>query len=260
MASTLNAVPDCLLRPAPLLNLPSCCAAPTHPERKGAFQAGERANFNGKIKYRHCKKPVYTPADWDPRLADRSAELPNARLMLDFVYGYQGVTTEVFAHGQGSTSTAAVLLVSAPVPLQLSLNSGCAKVKAGAEAPKHLCGCLMTLSCQHTVGHTRVHLCKRGVGGAAKGCVTASHCCHRLTVVPCFAPSCNTAQGRTIAHRTCSTLLSRRSCTSPRVWEWCTAGPRHTASTFSSTTPTTSPQLRCALLRWTLRGASTQRR
>lgn len=254
-----------MLRPAPLLNLPACqhCAAPTHPERKGAFQAGERANFNGKIKYRHCKKPVYTPADWDPRLADRSAELPNARLMLDFVYGYQGATSEVFAQGQGvqgNTSTAAVLLVSAPVPLQLSLNSGCARDQAGAEATRHLRDRLMTLNCPDTVGHARVHLCKRWAGGAAKGCVTASHCRHRLTVVPCFAPSCNTAQGRTTAHRTCSTLLSRRSCTSLRVWEWCTAGPPHTASTSSSTTPTTSPRLRCALLRWTLRGASTQRR
>ena len=33
---------------------------------------------------------MYTPSDWDPALAERSAELPNARLILDFVYGYQG--------------------------------------------------------------------------------------------------------------------------------------------------------------------------
>lgn len=32
----------------------------------------------------------YTPSDWDPALADRSSDLPSARLVLEFVYGYQG--------------------------------------------------------------------------------------------------------------------------------------------------------------------------
>ena len=58
--------------------------------RKGAFQAGQSAHFQGKILYEKCRKPVYTPTNWDPTLADRSAELPNARLVLEWVYGYQG--------------------------------------------------------------------------------------------------------------------------------------------------------------------------
>ena len=70
----------------------ACISPPPLPiaVRKGAFEAGQNANFSGKVLYRQCRKPVYTPSDWDPRLADRSAELPNARLVLDFVYGYQG--------------------------------------------------------------------------------------------------------------------------------------------------------------------------
>jgi hypothetical protein len=58
--------------------------------RKGAFVAGQNAQFHGKILYKPCRKPVYTPSDWDPALAERSADLPGARLVLDFVYGYQG--------------------------------------------------------------------------------------------------------------------------------------------------------------------------
>ena len=60
------------------------------PTKKGAFQPGQSAHFNGKILYKPCRKPVYTPSDWDPSLAERSSELPNARLVLDFIYGYQG--------------------------------------------------------------------------------------------------------------------------------------------------------------------------
>jgi microtubule-associated protein-like 6 len=58
--------------------------------KKGAFQAGADASFHGKILYRYCRKPVYTPSDWDPSLAERSACLPPSRLVLQFVYGYQG--------------------------------------------------------------------------------------------------------------------------------------------------------------------------
>lgn len=58
--------------------------------RKGAFQPGQSANFHGKIIYEECRKPVWTPTDWDPHLADRSAELPDARLSLEFAYGYAG--------------------------------------------------------------------------------------------------------------------------------------------------------------------------
>jgi len=59
--------------------------------RKGPFQAGSSSNFHGKILYSKCRKPVYTPSDWDPALAERSADLPDARLVLHHVYGYQGV-------------------------------------------------------------------------------------------------------------------------------------------------------------------------
>lgn len=58
--------------------------------RKGPFTAGANANFHGKILYRYCRKPVYTPSNWDPALADRSSDLPMARLVLEFVYGYNG--------------------------------------------------------------------------------------------------------------------------------------------------------------------------
>ncbi|KAJ9506292.1 hypothetical protein QJQ45_013870, partial [Haematococcus lacustris] len=73
-----------------LLTQPARQLAEDLPTRKGAFTAGSSAQFNGKILYRHCRKPVYTPSDWDPGLAERSSDLPSARLVLDFVYGYQG--------------------------------------------------------------------------------------------------------------------------------------------------------------------------
>jgi microtubule-associated protein-like 6 len=58
--------------------------------RKGAFMPGQSANFRGKIIYEECRKPVWTPSNWDPCLAERSAELPDVRLQLEFVYGYTG--------------------------------------------------------------------------------------------------------------------------------------------------------------------------
>lgn len=63
--------------------------------RKGAFEAGQNANFNGKILYPKCRMPVYTPSDWDPALAARSAELPSSRLVLEYVYGYQGMPSGI---------------------------------------------------------------------------------------------------------------------------------------------------------------------
>eukprot|EP00854_Cymbomonas_tetramitiformis_P005597 gene5597-6783_t len=59
--------------------------------RKGAFVAGQKANFSGKILYPQCRKGVFAPTDWDPSLARRSAELPEASLELEFVYGYNGL-------------------------------------------------------------------------------------------------------------------------------------------------------------------------
>lgn len=74
--------------PADIHCLLSCTLCPA--VRKGAFIPGQSANFRGKIIYEECRKPVWTPSDWDPRLAERSAELPDARLQLEFVYGYTG--------------------------------------------------------------------------------------------------------------------------------------------------------------------------
>lgn len=59
--------------------------------RKGPFRAGQSYSFCGKIIYEECRKPVYTPSDWDPALGERSAELPASRLALEFIYGYTGV-------------------------------------------------------------------------------------------------------------------------------------------------------------------------
>jgi microtubule-associated protein-like 6 len=50
----------------------------------------------GKIQYRECKKGVWPPSDWDPALAARSSQLPDSRLTLEFVYGYDG-----WVRGQG---------------------------------------------------------------------------------------------------------------------------------------------------------------
>lgn len=72
-----------------------CALLVCHAVRKGAFQPGQSANFTGKIIYEECRKPVWTPSNWDPKLAERSAELPDARLGLEFAYGYAGMCTLV---------------------------------------------------------------------------------------------------------------------------------------------------------------------
>lgn len=56
--------------------------------QKGAFVAGKRADFQGKIIYPPCRKSVFTPSDWDGTPAKRSAQLPDAQLELTFVHGY----------------------------------------------------------------------------------------------------------------------------------------------------------------------------
>lgn len=58
--------------------------------QRGAYQAGKPATHIGKILYPQCKKGVWPPSDWNPQLAERSAQLPDSRLMLEFVYGYDG--------------------------------------------------------------------------------------------------------------------------------------------------------------------------
>lgn len=56
--------------------------------QKGPYKAGQPATHTGKIKYPQCKSGVWPPSDWDPRLADRSSRLPEERLELEWVYGY----------------------------------------------------------------------------------------------------------------------------------------------------------------------------
>ena len=58
--------------------------------QKGAYKAGRPATHTGKILYPQCKKGVWPPSDWDPALAARSASLPDIKLQLEFVYGYDG--------------------------------------------------------------------------------------------------------------------------------------------------------------------------
>ncbi|GLC69071.1 hypothetical protein PLESTF_000783800 [Pleodorina starrii] len=74
-----------------LLTQPSRQLAEEMPIRHGPFKDVMAANFHGKIKDKRCRKPLYTPTSWDPQVdAARSAELPNKRLVLNFVYGYNG--------------------------------------------------------------------------------------------------------------------------------------------------------------------------
>lgn len=58
--------------------------------QRGAYQAGKPATHTGQILYPQCKRGVLPPSDWDPSLARRSAQLPEASLALDFVHGYDG--------------------------------------------------------------------------------------------------------------------------------------------------------------------------
>jgi microtubule-associated protein-like 6 len=44
----------------------------------------------GEILYPQCRKGVFAPTTWDPKLAERSATLPDVELSLEFVYGYNG--------------------------------------------------------------------------------------------------------------------------------------------------------------------------
>lgn len=74
-----------------LLARPARAAAENEPTRKGAFTVDGRADFHGKIIYKECKSGVFPPSGWDgPAVAARSSDLPDARLVLDFVYGYAG--------------------------------------------------------------------------------------------------------------------------------------------------------------------------
>ncbi|GIL71076.1 hypothetical protein Vretimale_17844 [Volvox reticuliferus] len=74
-----------------LLTQPSRQLAEEMAIRHGPFKDVMAANFHGKIKDKRCRKPLYTPTNWDPQVdGARSAELPNKRLVLNFVYGYNG--------------------------------------------------------------------------------------------------------------------------------------------------------------------------
>ena len=65
--------------------------------KRGAFTCGDSAagRRDCKVVYKPCKTPVYTPSGWaEPGCGDaviaRSSEVPDARLALEFVYGFDG--------------------------------------------------------------------------------------------------------------------------------------------------------------------------
>lgn len=62
-------------------------------KRTGAYEANntKEYRFNGRIKYFPCRRGVYAPSAWDPKLAARSAKPPKEGLTLDWVYGYGGL-------------------------------------------------------------------------------------------------------------------------------------------------------------------------
>lgn len=58
--------------------------------QRGAYPAGRPATHMGKIVYPECKKGVWPPSGWDPALGLRSSAVPDARLALEWVHGYDG--------------------------------------------------------------------------------------------------------------------------------------------------------------------------
>ena len=86
----IHAKPALQQSPTPKPQLTLSAPGRTATVRKGAFIAGQATSFTGKIIYPECRKPVFTPSGWDPALVERSSELPNARLVLEHVYGYAG--------------------------------------------------------------------------------------------------------------------------------------------------------------------------
>ncbi|GIL85815.1 hypothetical protein Vretimale_19546 [Volvox reticuliferus] len=69
---------------------PRLAMAASEEVQRGAYQPGKPATHTGKILYPECKKGVWPPSNWDARLAERSAKLPDVRLALEFVHGYDG--------------------------------------------------------------------------------------------------------------------------------------------------------------------------
>jgi hypothetical protein len=101
---------ECILKV--LLSERSRLLASELPVRKGAFTAGdfEGARSASKIVYAPCKTAVHTPSDWSETGAAciaRSSTVPDSRLELDFVYGYDGMSntsTNVFYNCQRQVS------------------------------------------------------------------------------------------------------------------------------------------------------------
>lgn len=85
------------------LVLPSSAAKATAdaPAKRRPFAAGAAPGAVAppaacKITYWPCKTPVFTPSRW-PQIGqeaiERSSRVPDARLRLEFVYGYAGFNT-----------------------------------------------------------------------------------------------------------------------------------------------------------------------
>ncbi|KAK9809912.1 hypothetical protein WJX72_001539 [[Myrmecia] bisecta] len=105
-----------------LLTRPARQLSVKEPLRKGPFLAGQSADFSGRILYAPARRPVWTPTDWQPEAAARSAQLPDARLRLDYVYGYAGVNNthqNIFTTSAGDIVyyTAGIAVVYHPPPV-----------------------------------------------------------------------------------------------------------------------------------------------
>ena len=90
-----------------MLSNPLRTLADSAPVQEGAFPPDRVADFRGKIIYHPCRTGVFTPSDFAPEAAARSATLPNVRLFLEFVYGYDGVTAtskNLFYTGSGEVA------------------------------------------------------------------------------------------------------------------------------------------------------------
>jgi WD40 repeat protein/Ca2+-binding EF-hand superfamily protein len=75
-------------------------------------------DFAKKIVYPRCRKGVLAPSDFTPALADRSTMEPDARLELNFVYGYDGVVANapnLFYVNAGTRTSVSVAYFAAAV-------------------------------------------------------------------------------------------------------------------------------------------------
>jgi len=85
-----------LILPSAAVKATADAPAKRRPFTSGTDATGAAPAFACKLTYRPCKTPVFTPSRW-PDVAheaiERSSRVPDARLRLNFVYGYAGFNT-----------------------------------------------------------------------------------------------------------------------------------------------------------------------